>query len=67
MTHKERCAIPVTWKAGDLIKADGKLGTVRYVYTNGYTMVQFPHIPITGGMFNNDGTFGNECITKISR
>ena len=63
MTHEERCAIPITWQAGDTVTVDGRTGTVRYIYTNGYSLIQFPEEPITGGIFNNDGTFGNEHIT----
>jgi len=62
ITHKERCAIPVTWKEGDAVKVDGKQGRVRYVYTNGYTLVQVEGTEITGGIFNNDSTYGNEHI-----
>lgn len=63
MTHEERCAIPVTWGKGDAVTVADKVGTVRYIYTNGYTLVQFPDQPIAGGIFNNDGTFGNEHIS----
>jgi hypothetical protein len=62
MTHEERIKIPVTWQEGDNVKVGNKLGTVRYVYTNGYTLVQFPNRPIHGGALNNDSTYGNEMI-----
>ena len=62
MTHQERCEVPVTWKEGDPVTVSGRAGMVRYVYTNGYTLVQFPGIKIVGGIFNNDSTYGNEHI-----
>ena len=63
MTHKERCEVPVTWGAGDLVMVGNKQGVVRYVYTNGYTLVDFGET-IKGGIFNNDSTFGNEEIKR---
>lgn len=60
--HKRRIAIPVTWKAGDTVKASGKQGIVRYIYTNGFTLIEFPNTPVEGGIFNNNSTFSNEQI-----
>ena len=60
--HKKRCATPVTWKEGDIVEVEGKQGVVRYVYTNGFTLVQFPSEPISGGLFNNNSTFSNELV-----
>lgn len=62
MNHQQRCAIKVTWKEGDNVYADGKPGIVRYVYTNGYTLVQLAGALIIGGILDNDSTFGNEYI-----
>ena len=45
--------------------ADGKEGTVLYVYTNGYTLVAFPDVPISGGIFNNDSTFRSDQIRRV--
>ena len=64
LEHFQRLDVPVTWKEGDTVKVNGKQGTVRYVYTNGYTAIQFPGILISGGIFNNNSTFGNESITQ---
>jgi len=64
VTHQERCAIPVTWREGDTVRVNGKQGIVRYVYTNGYTLVAFTGEAIEGGIFNNDSTFGNEKINS---
>ncbi len=62
LTHEQRCAIPVTWQEGDIVKVAGKQGRVRYVYTNGYTLVEFKGMPIEGGILNNNSTFGNEQV-----
>ena len=62
--HQKRLSIPVTWKEGDTVKVEGKQALVRYVYTNGFTLVQFPDKPITGGIFNNDGTVSNEMVNS---
>lgn len=59
--HKQRLAVKVTWKEGDTVKVDGRQGVVRYVYTNGFTLVEFGEV-IKGGIFNNDSTFSNERI-----
>ena len=63
--HEARCSIPVTWKVGDIVTADGNIGKVAYVYTNGFTMVEIGGEPITGGAFSNNSTFGNDKIVKI--
>lgn len=65
ITHKERLAVPVTWKVGDTVRVPGKQGMVRYVYTNGFTLVQFPGIPTEGGIFNNSSTFSNEQVRLV--
>ena len=62
MTHEQRLAVPITWKEGDTVKIEGKPGIVRYVYTNGYTLVIFNGTPITGGILSNNSTFPNEMI-----
>jgi len=62
ITHKQRLAIPITWGEGDTVEVEGKQGIVRYVYTNGFTAVQFPNTPITGGILSNNSTFSNEKI-----
>ncbi len=62
--HQQRCAIPVTWQEGNTVTVKGKRGLVRYIYTNGFTLVQFPDDEIKGGIFNNDGTFSNELINS---
>jgi len=62
MTHKEWLAIPVTWREGDTVTVNGKECIVRYIYTNGFTLVQFPHEATKGGIFNNDSTYPNECV-----
>ena len=64
ITHKERLEIPVTWKEGDIVEVEGKQGVVRYVYTNGFTLVEFPGEAIGGGIFNNDSTYSNEYVNK---
>lgn len=64
MSHADRCSIPVTWKAGDQVEVNGRRGTVLYVYTNGYTLIKLPGVPIKGGVFDNDSTFGNELIHR---
>lgn len=55
-------AIP--WKEGDKVRVKGKVGTVRYVYYNGYTLIEFADTPITGGIFNNSSTYRNTEIVK---
>ena len=65
--HERRCAVPVTWKAGDKVSISGKTGIVRYIYTNGFTLVAFPGEQVTGGIFNNNSTFGNDQITLIHK
>ncbi len=62
ITHKQRCDIPVIWKEGDTITVKGRQGVVRYIYTNGYTLIHFQDEAIIGGIFNNNSTFGNEHI-----
>jgi hypothetical protein len=42
------------------VKATGKVGTVLYLYYNGYTLVKFPRKPIRGGAFDNDSTYRND-------
>jgi len=64
-THKERCTIPVSWKEGDTVSVNGKLGEVIYVYTNGYTCVRFPGQVIVGGVLNNNSTYGNENVQEV--
>lgn len=65
ISHKERCNIPVVWKEGDTVRVDNRQGIVRYIYTNGYTLVEFGNTPIKGGIFDNNSTFGNELITLV--
>lgn len=65
--HKQRLAIPVTWKAGDTVRVEGRQARVRYVYTNGFTLVEFEGMPIEGGIFNNNSTFSNEAIGEADR
>lgn len=65
MNHTDRCLIPVVWRAGSQVEVNGRQGVVLYVYTNGYTLIEFIGMPITGGIFNNDNTFGNELIHLV--
>lgn len=66
-THKERLEVPVTWKEGDKVEVTGKpgQGTVRYVYTNGYTLVEFEGEPIKGGILDSSSVFGNEMVKPV--
>ena len=64
--HEKRCSAIVTWKEGDTVTVDGKVGIVKYVYTNGFTLVAFPGEEIKGGIFNNNSTFGNDEIVRDS-
>lgn len=68
----ERWLYEVPWKVGDRVSVtlfDGtrKTGTVIYVYTNGFTLVQFPGEPVTGGLLDNDSTFDNRRIKMTGR
>ena len=67
VAHKKRVATPVTWKEGDVVEVEGKRGVVRYVYTNGFTLVEIEDQPIEGGIFNNTSTFSNDKITPVSK
>ncbi len=52
---------------GDKVRvlATGQVGIVRYVYTNGFILVEFAERPIKGGIFNNDCTYRvNELIEE---
>ena len=61
--HNNRCEIPVTWEVGDVVKVRGKgEGVVLYIYTNGFTLINFGDT-IHGGIFNNDHAFENGEIT----
>jgi len=62
IAHEDRLKIPVTWKTGDIVTVNNRQGTVRYIYTNGFTLVEFGNQLITGGIFNNNSTYSNEKI-----
>ena len=47
----------IPFKAGDTVEVDGKVGTVTYVYYNGFVLVEFPGETIEGGIFNNNSTY----------
>jgi len=59
--------IKAQWQENDSVrvKASGKVGIARYIYTNGFTLVEFPDTLIKGGLFNNDSTFHNSEIESI--
>jgi len=62
--HEENCAVNITWKPGDRMRVLSldRVGVVRYVYTNGYTLIEFPGEPIRGGILANNSSFGNADI-----
>jgi len=58
----------VGWKELDrvCVIATGKVGLVRYVYTNGFTLVQLPGQPVVGGILNNNSTYRNEELELVT-
>ena len=44
------------FKVGDKVQVKERVGTVIYVYYNGFVLLDFG-TPITGGIFNNNSTY----------
>lgn len=47
----------IPFRAGDTVKAGSKVGTVIYVYYNGFLLIEFPGQEIQGGILNNNSTY----------
>ena len=55
------------WEEGDTVKVGDRQGIVKYIYTNGFTLIRFPDTPIKGGIFSNDSSFRNAEITLVAK
>ncbi len=61
----DRALARIPFKAGDTVQVGGKLGTVAYVYYNGFILVDFGK-PIEGGIFSNNSTYPVAQVTMAN-